>query len=316
MAESRNRALIFGACGFAGRYLIRELKEHGYTVHGSDMLENENAGLCESFAACDILDAEQVKETVRSICPTHIVNLAAISSVGLSWKIPQKTISVNVNGTLNILEAAREICPEARILLIGSSEEYVVTADPISESTALDANNPYGISKFVTERFSEMYRERYGMKIYHVRAFNHTGVGQRESFVVPSWCRQAAGISGSGSEGTMRVGNVSVIRDLSDVRDIVRAYRMVIESDDCETVYNIGSGKGIALGDILKYLQELSKQPITVKQDPDLFRPADNPVIVCDHSLITNRLGWEPEHDILETVKEIFESMVNESKTS
>lgn len=316
MAENSKRALIFGACGFAGRYLIQELKAHGYHVFGSDMLENENASLCESFRVCDILDADQVKTAIRDVCPTHIINLAAISSVGLSWKIPQKTMSVNVNGTLNILEGAREVCSHARILLIGSSEEYVVTDQPISESTPLDANNPYGISKFVTERFSEMYRERYGMKIYHVRAFNHTGVGQRESFVIPSWCRQAASISESGSAGTMRVGNVSVIRDLSDVRDIVRAYRMVIESDDCEIVYNIGSGKGTALGDILKYLQGLSRQPIAIEQDPDLFRPADNPVIVCDHSLITKRLGWMPEYDILSTVREIFNSMISENSTS
>lgn len=309
MAEGGNRVLIFGACGFAGWYLIQEMKAHGYSVHGSDMLENKNAAMCDSFAVCDILDPDQVKEVVGKVCPTHIVNLAAISSVGLSWKIPQKTISVNINGALNILEAAKEICPDSRILLIGSSEEYVVTDQPISEQTPLDANNPYGISKFVTERFSEMYRSRYGMKIYHVRAFNHTGVGQRESFVIPSWCSQAARISESGCAGVMKVGNIDVIRDISDVRDIVRAYRMVLESDDCEMVYNIGSGKGTALRDILQYLSELSQQPITIEQDPDLFRPADNSVIVCDHSLITEKLGWEPEHDILSTVKWLFESM-------
>ena len=303
---SKKRVLIFGVSGFVGRYLTEEMAAHGYTVFGSDVLENENAALCEAFEPCDLLDPDSVKEVIEKAAPTHIVNLAAISSVGLSWKIPQKTMSVNVNGALNILEAARELCPEAAILFIGSSEEYVVTDEAISEETPLNANNPYGISKLAIERFSEIYRKRYGMKIFHVRAFNHTGIGQRASFVIPGWCEQAARISASGKPGVMKVGNTSVVRDLSDVRDIVRAYRMVIESDDCGTVYNIGSGKGTALEDILSLLQELSKAPITVETDPALFRPADNPVIVCDHSLITERLGWKPEHDLVETVKEMF----------
>ena len=301
------KVLIFGVCGFVGKYLTRELKSHGYSVYGSDVLENENASLCESFTSCDLLNAEDVRKLVAITEPTHIVNLAAISSVGLSWKIPQKTMEVNVNGGLNILEAARDVCPDARILFIGSSEEYVVTDQPISEETPLDANNPYGISKLAIERFSEIYRRRYGMKIFHVRAFNHTGVGQRNTFVIPSWCEQAAAISGSKKPGTMKVGNTDVVRDLSDVRDIVRAYRMVLESDDCNIVFNIGSGKGTALKDILVYLQKLSAVPITVEQDPQLFRPADNPVIVCDHGLITEKLGWEPEYDLMDTIKELFE---------
>lgn len=309
MSEGEKRALIFGAGGFVSRYMMQELKSHGYRVFGCDLVENLNADLCEAYTVCDILDEEQVRKTVSRFHPSHIVNLAAIGSVGLSWRVPQKTISVNVNGSLNILEAAREFCPGAVILMIGSSEEYAVSDRPIDENTDLDANNPYGISKFVSEKFSSIYRQRYGMKIFHVRAFNHTGIGQRESFVIPSWCRQAANISKSGKPGIMLVGNVSVVRDLSDVRDIVRAYRMVLESDNCDLVYNIGSGRGIALGEILDYLKELSRQPITVRQDPALFRPADNPSIVCDHSLITNRLGWKPEHDIFVTVKEIFEFM-------
>ncbi len=299
-------ALIFGASGFAGRYLAQELRVHGYRLFGSDVIENENASLFETFSVCDLLDAEQVKTLIDQVKPSHIFNLAAISSVGLSWKIPQKTIEVNVVGGLNILEAVKDVVPQARVLLIGSSEEYVVSDQPVTEDTSLDANNPYGISKLCLEMMSGIYRQRYGIRVYHVRAFNHTGPGQRDSFVIPSWCRQAAQISCGTQPGTMRVGNVDVIRDLSDVRDIVRAYRMVIESEDCAAVYNIGSGKGTALKDILTYLQSLSRQPITIEQDPALLRPADNPVIVCDHQLITDTLGWTPEYDILDTVAEMF----------
>jgi len=299
-------ALIFGVCGFVGRYLTGELKKNGYQVHGSDVIENENASFCETFTICDLLNAEAVKSVINTVKPTHIINLAAISSVGLSWNIPQTTVSVNVNGGLNILEAVNEIAPNARILFIGSSEEYVVSDKPINEDTSLNANNPYGISKLAIERFSEIYRKRYGLKVFHVRAFNHTGIGQKDTFVIPSWCMQAAKISAGGKPGTMRVGNIDVVRDFSDVRDIVRAYRMVIESDDCQTIYNIGSGRGTSLKAILEYLQGLSAQPIEVEQDPSLFRPSDNPVIVCDHSLITEKLGWKPEHNIFETVSDLF----------
>ena len=225
--------------------------------------------------------------------------------MGLSWKIPQKTMEVNVNGALNILEAAKTAAPEASILFVGSSEEYAVSMEPISETAPLNANNPYGISKVAMERFCEIYRSRYGMKIHSVRSFNHTGIGQREQFVIPGWCRQAAEISKSGRSGVMKVGNTSVVRDFADVKDMVRAYRLVLESEDCSTVYNIGSGKGIRLSDLLEYIISLSAQEIIVEQDPDLFRPADNPVIICDHSLITGRLGWEPEYSIYDTVKEM-----------
>lgn len=300
-------ALIFGAAGFVGRYLAKELKAHEYYVIGSDVVnpgcvseaasKNTADGKfgyssgCDAFAVCDLLDGKAVQGVIEQYHPTAIINLAAISSVGQSWKIPQKTVEVNVIGGLNILEASRSAAPEASLLFVGSSEEYAVSDDPISETSPLNANNPYGISKLALEQFSEIYRTRYGMKVHHVRSFNHTGVGQRENFVIPSWCRQAAEITKSGRNGMMKVGNTSVVRDFGNVRDVVRAYRLVLESEDCSAIYNVGSGAGVRLSELLAYIVSLSPQEIAVKQDPDLFRPADNPVIVCDHSLITDRLG-------------------------
>ena len=320
-------ALVFGAAGFVGRYLAIELKKNGYYVVGSDVVEpagvqDSSFGLnhtsdtgirygdeavFDEFVTGDLLDMAGVISTIEKYRPSAIINLAAVSSVGQSWKIPQKTIEVNVNGGLNILEAARTIVPEASILFVGSSEEYAVSDKPINETAPLNANNPYGISKLALEQFSEIYRARYGMKVHHVRSFNHTGVGQSGRFVIPGWCAQAARITKSGKPGTMRVGNTSVVRDFGDVRDVVRAYRLVLESKDCSVVYNIGSGKGTRLSDLLEYIVSLSPCRITTEQDQELFRPADNPVIVCDHTLITQRLGWEPEHTIFDTVKEMYE---------
>lgn len=302
------KALLFGAGGFVGPYLAREMEAHGYEVYGSGRAESGPAGM--PYVRADILDAAQVEGAISALRPDDIVNLAGISSVGRSWAMPQAAVEANVIGALNILEAARKQPRMPKVLLIGSSEEYAPSDRPIDETSPLDANNPYGISKVMQERFAALYRSRYGMKVYCVRPFNHTGVGQKDTFVIPSWCKQAAEISKSGKPGVMRVGNLEVKRDFSDVRDVVRAYRMILESDDCETVYNVGSGKAIALRELLEYIVSLSEQPITVETDPALIRPVDTPFICCDRTLIKEKLGWEPEYTLFETVREMTASFM------
>ena len=240
--------------------------------------------------------------------PDIIVNLAAVSSVGQSWNMPQTTISVNVIGALNIMEAARKCEKKPKVMFIGSSEEYIISSNPLDENTALDATNPYGISKVTQEQFAKMYRKQYGLQIYCVRPFNHTGLGQRDTFVLPSFCNQVAEIEKSGNPGTIKVGNLTVQRDFSHVKDIVRAYRMIVESDDCETVYNVGSGEAYRLDQILKYITELSSQSIKIEIDSERFRPSDQPIICCNHDLITEKLGWEPKFTVFDALKEMFEA--------
>lgn len=300
------RVLIFGVGGFVGGYLTKEFQKYGYEVHGSDMVEKHPEGI--PFCKVDLLNEADVAKFIAKVRPDAIVNLAAISSVGISWKIPQTTIQVNVVGTLNILEAARRCNPMPKVLFIGSSEEYAESNKPIGENFPLNANNPYGISKMTQEKFAKSYRDRYGMQVYCVRAFNHTGIGQNENFVIPSWCKQVAEISKSGKPGKMCVGNLNVYRDFGNVKDIVRAYRMVLESEDCNVIYNIGTGNSVLLKDLLDYIISLSEQPIIVEVDPALIRPVDTPYICCDHSLITQKLGWEPEHTLFDTVREMVDA--------
>ena len=310
------KVLIFGIGGFVGTYLAKEFINHGYDVYGSDICENKKLPSKVVFHESNLLDGISVEVLVHKLMPDMIINLAAISSVGNSWNIPQTTIAVNVIGTLNILEAAKKQTIKPKIMLIGSSEEYESSKNSINEKMPLNANNPYGISKMAQEKFAKLYRNRYGMKIYCVRSFNHTGVGQKETFVIPGWCRQVAQISKSKKSGIIHVGNLSVVRDFSNVKDIVNAYRLIIESDDCEIIYNVGSGKAVALSEILKYIISLSKQPIKVETDAELIRPLENPVICCDHSLITTRLGWTPKYDIFETIDEIFNYYVHCSENN
>ena len=301
------KVLIFGAGGFVGRYLSQEFLSNGYEVYGSDKTQGEMISKDVKFTVSDLMNAEDVEKIIKEVAPDIVVNLAAISSVGASWNIPQTTMLVNVIGALNIMEAVRKNENKTKIMLIGSSEEYIISEYPMSEDRILDANNPYGISKMTQERFAKLYREQYGLKIYCVRPFNHTGVGQRDSFVLPSFCKQVAEIEKSGMPGKISVGNLMVKRDFCHVKDIVRAYRMIIESDNCDIIYNVGSGKTYSLEELLQYIISLSSQQIEIKIDKERFRPTDQPVICCDHNLITSELGWEPKFTVFDALSEMYE---------
>ena len=306
-----SRVLIFGAGGFVGSYLCKEFLNNGYKVSGTDKGEESALPSEVDFYKTDLMQADEVEKLICQIQPEIIVNLAAISSVGASWNMPQTTMEINVIGALNIMEAARKSEKKPRILFVGSSEEYVISENPLDENTQLNANNPYGISKVTQEQLAKLYREQYGLKIYYVRPFNHTGIGQRDTFVLPSFCKQVAEIDKSGKDGKIQVGNLKVKRDFSHVKDIVRAYRMIVESDNCNQIYNVGSGNAYSLEDMLTYIIGLSNQNIEIEVDQNRIRPTDQPVICCDRSLIGKELGWEPQYNVYDALKEMYECYRN-----
>ena len=300
------KLLIFGYSGFVGPYLAKEFLKDKYVIIGSDINDPINYDKDVNFYKLDLLKFNEVNSLINLVKPDMIINLAAISSVGLSWKMPQKTMEINVIGALNILEAARQLENKPKVMFVGSSEEYAPSDKPLNENSPLDANNPYGISKITQEKYAELYRKQYGMKVYCVRAFNHTGIGQKDTFVLPSICKQVAEIEKSGKPGIIKVGNLEAIRDFSDVRDIVRAYKLIIESDDCKTIYNIGSGKAYSLRELLDYVISLSSQKIEVVVDKERYRPIDTPYICCDCSNIKEKLSLVFNYKIFDTLKELF----------
>lgn len=299
------KALVFGMDGFVGDHMAKELLDNGYEVYASSR-HGTKLNTYDGWYACDLTDADQVKNVIAEVSPTHVINLAGQSNVGISWKIPKRTVEANVCGPLNLLEAIHQCELDCDVLMIGSSEEYGMSDSTLREDDKLDASNPYGISKEMLERFCYLYRERYGMRIHYVRSFNHTGLGQNDNFVIPSWCKQVAAISKSGKPGEIRVGNLDIIRDFSNVKDIVRAYRLILESEDCKVIYNVGSGEGVPLRKVLNYIVSLSDQDITVKVNPKLIRPIENPYICCNSDLLKAKLGWKPDYDIYKTVEELY----------
>ena len=291
------KTVVVGAAGFVGKYLVRELESARHSVVAADIPE------------VNLLNADQIDALIEGAKPDAVVNLAAISSVGASWKCPTDTISVNVNGTLNLLEAIRKHAPHAKTLLIGSAEEYAVPEGrvPLKETDPLNASNPYGISKIAQENFAQLYRQKYGMKIVCTRSFNHTGVGQTTAFALPSFVNQVATIEKSGKPGTIKVGNLGALRDFSDVRDVVHAYRMLIENETQHDTYNVGSGVAHKVGDLLGTIISFASVKISIEEDPEKMRPIDVPYQCCDNTRIKN-LGYWKGTEIRETLKWMFDS--------
>jgi len=297
------KVIIIGASGFVGGYLARELESAGHSTVKVDLPE------------VNLLNADQVESLIESVKPDAVVNLAAISSVGASWKCPADTISVNVNGTLNLLEAIRKHAPQAKTLLIGSAEEYAISKGnkALKETDPLEASNPYGISKIAQENFAQLYRKKYGMKIICTRSFNHTGVGQTTTFALPSFVKQVAAIDKSGKPGKILVGNLSAYRDFSDVEDVVHVYRMLLEDENEFDTYNVGSGIANRIEDLLKdVILKFTPIDIEIVVDPEKVRPVETPYLCADNTRV--KKYWNGT-DIRVTLKKMFDHFKAESGT-
>lgn len=298
------QVLIVGAGGFVGNYLIKEFNTKDYSIIVCDINKEHVFNKDVTYYDMDILNKKRIEEILDKIKPDYLINLAAISSVGVSWNIPDKTIEVNVIGTINLLESIRNKCPKCKVLLIGSSEEYEIKDGPLKEEDPVSANNPYGISKIAQENFARLYKEKYGLNIVCTRSFNHTGIGQLEQFVIPSFCKQVAQIDKMGKPSKIYVGNLSAYRDISDVKDIVKVYRKLLENETEDLIYNVGSGKMYKIEELLKYIISLCSQEIEIVIDKEKIRPIDTQYICCDNSKIAKYFDGT---DIKETIKEMYE---------
>lgn len=300
-------ALITGSLGFVGGYLRAELEENGYRATGIDIREAERTILC------DLLDAEQTKRTVSQVKPDIIVHLAGQADVGKSWGIPQKTVEINVIAAINLMEAVRTTCPEARMVLVGSSDEYGQlgpAGENVTEDALLNPQTPYAVSKLAQEQMAAVYVRAYGLRICMTRSFNHGGAGQREGFLIPDFASGVARVE-KGLQPCMKVGNLDSKRDFTHVRDVVRAYRLIAEKGTPGEIYNVGSGRTYSAREILDKLRAMAKCEVPVEQDPARMRPSDTPVICCNHNKLTRDTGWEPEISVDTILSEVLSEWRN-----
>lgn len=302
------KALVVGGAGFVGGYLIEHLiKNCGYDVLATK-LENETVENSEcEVCNLNIMDSTSVSQLLNRYKPDFIFHLAAQSSVALSWKNPQLTVDVNIKGTLNLLDGIKGLDSKARLLLIGSGEEYglaVNSSEPISEDNPVKPGNIYAVTKATQNMLGGVYSRAFGMDIVMVRAFNHMGPRQAEMFVVSDFCKQVAEIEAGEKENIMMVGNLSARRDFADVRDVVRAYGLLAKKGKAGETYNVGSGRAVAIQEILDMILGMANTEILVETDKNKLRPSDIPTISANTSKIKKDIGWITEIPIERTIED------------
>ncbi len=305
-----SKGLVIGAAGFVGSYLIEEMYSCGIDSYATKLpherLEHERAKVYD----LDILSKEAIVTLLLEIRPDYIFHLAAQSSVGLSWKNPGLTVDVNIKGSINVMDAVRELYYKPRVLLIGSGEEYGHIRPgetPIREDNLLRPGNIYAATKACQNMIGSIYAQAYDMQMMMVRSFNHIGPGQAPMFVVSDFCKQVAEIEKGLREPVMYVGNLAAKRDFTDVRDVVKAYVGLIQQGVPGETYNMGSGHAVEIRKILDMIISLSEKEIRVEIDPNKIRPVDVPIIEADITKIHELTGWKPQIELKQTIRDTLD---------
>ncbi len=290
------RAVVTGGSGFVGGWLAGHLREMGDEVISVDH-------------EVDVTDAAAVSDFLVRSAPDAVYHLAAMTHVGRSWSDPRTVFEVNAVGTLNVLEAARSCANKPRVLVTSSAEVYGTVSEgdlPISESAPLAPVTPYGASKVAAEFLAVQAHLGHGLEMIRVRPFNHVGPGQAPSFVVAALASHIVEARRSGSK-EVPVGNLSPRRDLTDVRDVVRAYRMLIEGGEPGEVYNVCTGRDVSIEEIAHKLLQLAGVQLELVVDPELVRSVDVPVLRGDPAKLQAATGWKPEIELSNTLRDILD---------
>ena len=291
------RALITGGGGFVGHHLSALLERSGDEVEICDL-------------ETDITDLDSISARIKDVQPDAIYHLAALAHVGDSWLDPSKVLTVNVVGTGNVLAAARRHVPDATVLAISSAEVYgIVTPNelPLSEVSEVRPASPYAASKAAAEQVALQAARGFGQRVIVVRPFNHVGPGQAPVFAVPALAKRIVDAKESGAT-TLTVGTLTTRRDFTDVRDVVIAYRLLVEKGAAGEVYNVASGVDVSIAEIAASLLTLAGADLEFVEDPALIRPVDVPVLRGDAGRLREATGWSPRIPLEATLADVLES--------
>ncbi len=306
--------LITGAGGFVGWHLIKYLSGLAdIHLYGTTYLSTEKyphlSDYPISLVHVDLRDREATRKLLDHIQPDEIYHLAAQSFVPLSFQDPWGTLGNNIECQLNLILGLIDLDLPTRFLAVGSGEVYgPVSPDdvPVNEHQPLRPANPYSVSKITQDMMALQYHLSHQVAAIRVRPFNQIGPGQSASFVAPAFARQIARIEKNEQPPVMRVGNLDARRDFTDVRDMVRAYHLVMQNGEPGAVYNIGSGQAHSIQALLDTLISLTDQAIDVQPDPGLFRPVEVPIIVCDSNRIQATTGWKPTYSFEDSLRDVL----------
>lgn len=309
------RVFITGITGPVGSFLadhlltIPDLEIHAFKRWRSDPRPIEHLIGRVTIHEGDVEDAFSLDTAIAAARPERIFHLAAQSYPSASWNAPVLTMRANVEGTLNLLEAARRHVPQARIHIAGTSAEYGwVRPDevPIREDRPLRPASPYGVSKVAAELSGLQYHDSFGMHVLVTRSFNHVGPRQGDRCSIQTFCRQMAMIEAGRQPPTLLVGNLEPRRDFTHTRDVARALWLLLERGAPGQVYNLCSGRATRIGDIVQLVVERGRVPVTVQVDPSRLRPSDEPLLLGDNTRLRAATGWEPTITIETIVDELL----------
>ena len=312
----RNAVLVTGAAGFVGGHLLEALATRNPARRIVAWRRPHAAGRAPRPARADhtpptvvwqdvdLLDRADVHHRVSEIAPTHVYHCAGVADVTGSWNNVVRTLETNVIGTEHVLDALCQVCPTARMLLPGSALVYQPSDAAIAENHPIGPVSPYGVSKLAQEMLARGYAN--GPDLVMTRSFTHIGPGQDPSYAISSFAHQIARIEAGQTEPTIRVGFLDSRRDLTDVRDTVNAYCGLMASGAPRTVYNVCSGRGQKIHDVLVGLIDLARVPIAVELDPSRLRSNDPALVLGDRSRISRDVGWEPQITLAETLRDLL----------
>ncbi len=300
------RILITGGTGFVGGHLIRHLKSSDVkliVVSASDATTQEPE---VEYCKTDIRNGDDVDAVVREAKPDHIYHLAGVSSVPDSWENPRIAFDINVAGSYNVFEAAMSLPFPPRILNVSTSQVYAKSEGILSETSPLGPDNPYAASKAMAELLSVQYRKSPNGGVITARAFNHTGPGQTPGFVMPSIAKQLAEIEAGLRPPVLRVGNLNVKRDFTDVRDVVAAYSKLLDQGEIGEIYNVCSGRAVLLADVVRELQKNCRVHIEIEVDPARVRSSDVSQMLGDPGKINRTTRWKAQIPLESTLQALL----------
>lgn len=294
MSASR-QILVTGAAGFAGSHLVQHLVAGHEVVGWMRSTPPAEIAVLARWQRIDLLDRTSVREAIRDLRPAAVYHCAGVTHVGQSWSDTAQPLAANVLATHYLFDALRRSDVRCRVLVPGSATVYAPSERPIAEDGTIAPTSPYALSKLAQEQLSLRATAEDGLDVIVTRSFNHTGPRQTPAFVAPSLARQIALIERGAIEPTIRVGNLDARRDVTDVRDVVRAYVALVDRGAPGTVYNVASGHGRTIGSILEALISRARVPVNVETDPALLRTQDIPALVGDATRLRRATGWQPE---------------------
>jgi GDP-4-dehydro-6-deoxy-D-mannose reductase len=300
--------LVTGGTGFAATHLIDLLLRESPTVHawanpgGKRIPASDGRSIL--WTAVDVTDREAVRDAIARTRPAVVYHCAGVADVAASWSTPARALKVNALGTHHLIEAVHAAALDCPVLITGSALVYPPSGGPISEESPVGPTSPYGLSKLAQEMVATLSS---GLRVLIARPFNHAGPAQSDAYVTSSFARQIAEAEAGLSPAVLNVGNLESRRDITDVRDTVRGYRLLVERGTPARPYNVCSGQAYRVRDLLDVLVGMSRVKLEIRQDPSRMRPSDNPVVLGDNRRIRDEVGWTPQIPIEQTLADLLD---------